>query len=71
MVREVKIHAFKDNSLLRFANTLLAGIQNIPMDIASIDDYLQAGFYEDDVAEHSGGSRPFESEPEPSDFPDS
>jgi hypothetical protein len=43
---DVEIHAFKDNALLRFTNTLLRGIQSMPMDIASIDDYHRLGLYD-------------------------
>jgi len=66
---EVRVHAFSGNSLLKFTNTLLRGIQTIPMDIASIDDYHRAGLYKSVVAGHPGDS-PYLGEPEPSDTPD-
>lgn len=66
---QVEIHAFRDNSLLRFTNTLLRGIQSIPMDIASIDDYHRAGLYKSVAAGHPGKSL-FKGEPEPSDTAD-
>jgi hypothetical protein len=43
---QVNVEVFDDNALLRFTNTLLRGIQSMPMYIASIDDYHRAGLYE-------------------------
>lgn len=42
----IVIQVHEDNALLRFTNTLLRGIQSMPMSIASIDDYHRAGLYE-------------------------
>lgn len=42
---KVEVHIFDDNALLRFTNTLLRGIQSMPMNIASIDDYHRSGLY--------------------------
>lgn len=39
----VLVQAFEGNALIRFVNTLLRGIQSMPMAIASIDDYHRAG----------------------------
>jgi hypothetical protein len=45
MGKHAEVHVFSDNALLRFTNTLLMGIQSMPMDIASIDDYHHPGLY--------------------------
>ena len=42
----VEVHVFDDNALLRFTNTLLRGIQSMPMNVVSIDDYHRSGLYE-------------------------
>ena len=61
----VEIHVFNDNALIRFTNTLLRGIQSMPMDIASIDDYHRAGLYEGFLAgDPSESAYPY---PEPPD----
>ncbi len=46
----VSVQAFEGNVLIRFVNTLLRGIQSIPMAIASIDDYHRAGLFESVLA---------------------
>ena len=43
---QITVHAFEGNALIRFVNTMLRGIQSIPMGIASIDDYHRAGLFE-------------------------
>lgn len=60
----VEIHVFDDNAFLRFINTLLRGIQSMPMSIVSIDDYHRTGLYEGFLAgdpsesSYSGDSEP-------------
>lgn len=63
---DVEIHVFSDNALLRFTNTLLRGIQSMPMNIASIDNYHRAGLYEGFLAGDPSESA-YTGDPEPSD----
>lgn len=46
----VTVQAFEGNALIRFINTMLRGIQSIPMAIASIDDYHRSGLFESVIA---------------------
>jgi hypothetical protein len=63
---EIKIHVFSDNALLRFTNALLRGIQSMPMNIASIDNYHRVGLYDGFLAgdpsesAYSGNPEPFD-----------
>jgi hypothetical protein len=58
---------FEDNALLRFTNTLLRGIQSMPMGIASIDDYHRTGLYEGFLAgDPSESAYPFDEPPDTS-----
>lgn len=61
-----EVHVFDDNALLRFTNTLLRGIQSMPMDIVSIDDYHRAGLYEGFLAGDPSESA-YTGDPEPYD----
>ena len=63
---DVTVHAFKGNALIRFVNTMLRGIQSIPMAIASIDDYHRAGLFEGVKAGDPQDSS-YTGDPEPSD----
>ncbi len=62
----VSVQAFKGNALLRFINTLLRGIQSMPMGIASIDDYHRAGLLESVLAGDYQDSS-YSGDPEPMD----
>lgn len=62
----IKIHVFSDNALLRFTNTLLRGIQSMPMSTASIDDYHRAGLYDGFLAGEPSESA-YYGDPEPPD----
>lgn len=62
---DVEIHAFDDNALLRFTNTLLRGIQGMPMNIASIDNYHRAGLLDSFLAGNPSESG-YLGDPEPS-----
>lgn len=61
----VTVHAFNNNALIRFTNTMLRGIQSFPMHIASIDDYHRMGLYESVEAGDPQCSA-FNGDPEPS-----
>lgn len=63
---DVTVHAFENNALIRFTNTMLRGIQSLPMYTASIDDYHRAGLYESVKAGDPQCSA-FGGDPEPSD----
>lgn len=63
------VHCFDDNCLLRFTNTLLRGIQSMPMGITSIDHYHRAGLYSSVLAGDPSESA-YDGDPEPSDASD-
>jgi len=58
------VHAFNDQALLRFTNTLLKGIQSMRMEIAWLDDYHRAGLYQGFLAGAPGEST-YSGDPEP------
>jgi hypothetical protein len=62
----ISVQAFEGNALIRFINTLLRGIQSMPMAIASIDDYHRAGLLESVLAGDYQESA-FMGDPEPPD----
>lgn len=60
---QVEVHAFDDHALLRFTNTLLKGIQSMPMFITSLLDYHRVGLLKGVLAGDPGDSAYPEDEP--------